>query len=290
MVLEQIRSYRLGPTGGPSLACDDGGVTLGGIALVSVVQGDDGERRCDVRSPDRLGRILSLAYGAQPESVVERLHRGLRRVAAALEKGDLATAAIEAVMLRLPDVDAAGLAKLAGIADLEKGGTASQDEPRVPAGQRDGGQWTTGGGGGGSPAAARPPAGKQPVAGRTASPDHRQAPASAEAGADTGDVSADSGEVTAVSPVRQSRKQNANGFYPNSAGGGVFYIPSVSAGQQIRPTEVQRLPGWLGPRRRHQAEGREGERLRGRRKCDGPGAFQRHDWPGARRQHLRLPG
>jgi hypothetical protein len=35
--------------------------------------------------------------------------------------------------------------------------------------------------------------------------------------------------------------ENANGFYPDSKGGGVLYIPSISAGQSIQPTEVHVL-------------------------------------------------
>jgi len=44
---------------------------------------------------------------------------------------------------RLPDPKPSALAKLAEVAELEKGGTAWENEPRIPAGQSDGGQWTT---------------------------------------------------------------------------------------------------------------------------------------------------
>jgi hypothetical protein len=231
MFLEQVRSYRLGPRGGPSLACDEDGVALGSVTLVSVTLDAGGNRRCDVRRPDQITRLLNLAYGPHPEAVAERLQRGLRRVATALEEGDLAGAGIEAVMLRLPDVDAEGLSKLAAFADLEKGGTSWQDEPRVPAGQPEGGQWTAGGEAAGSPSGRRPSrAGSSGGAGRGTTPP--PSPSQAEAGA---------GETIAVSPVRESRKQNANGFYANSAGGGVFYIPSVSAGHPVKPTEIHAL-------------------------------------------------
>jgi hypothetical protein len=72
---------------------------------------------------------------------------GLRRVASALEAEDLVLAGIEAVMLALPELDADAMAKLARFADLEKGGDDWCNEPRLPAGQPGGGQWTTGGGG-----------------------------------------------------------------------------------------------------------------------------------------------
>jgi hypothetical protein len=64
---------------------------------------------------------------------------------ASLEAGDLVLASLEAVMTGFPDLGRAGFGRLAGVADLEKAGTAWQDEPRIPAGQSNGGQWTTGG-------------------------------------------------------------------------------------------------------------------------------------------------
>ena len=117
-----------------------------------------GRRRCEVRPRQGLGRILSAAYGPQPEDVILRLHRGLGRAAKAIEAGDLCLAGIETVLLGLPDPSPQALAKLAEVAELEKGGTAWQDEPRVPAGQPDGGQWTTAAGAGGAPAVRAKPA------------------------------------------------------------------------------------------------------------------------------------
>jgi hypothetical protein len=109
-----------------------------------------GRRRCEVRPRQGLGQILSAAYGPQLEDVILRLHRGLSRAAKAIEAGNLCLAGIETVLLSLPDLTSSALAKLAEIAELEKGGTAWQNEPRVPAGQPDGGEWTTAGGAGGA--------------------------------------------------------------------------------------------------------------------------------------------
>jgi hypothetical protein len=102
-----------------------------------------------------LGRILSAAYGPQPQDVILRIHCGLSRAAKAIEAGDLCLAGIETVLLGLPDPSPQALAKLA---ELEKGGTAWQDEPRVPAGRPDGGQWTTVEGAGGAPTVPAKPA------------------------------------------------------------------------------------------------------------------------------------
>jgi hypothetical protein len=141
--------YRLAPRGGGGLACDKAGVALGAVELVRVGADAAGRRRSEVRPPQGLGWILSAAYGPRPEHVVHRLHRGLSRAAAAIEAGDLCLAGVETVLLSLPDLSPQALAKLAEVAELEKGGTAWQDEPRVPAGQPDGGQWTTADGAGG---------------------------------------------------------------------------------------------------------------------------------------------
>ncbi|MGD0640386.1 MAG: hypothetical protein ABSC22_06530 [Roseiarcus sp.] len=158
MNLPLTRMYRLAPRGAGGLACDKAGVALGAADLVRVGADATGRRRCEVRPRQGLGRILGAAYGPQPEDVVLRLHRGLRRAASAIEAGDLCLAGIETVLLALPDPTPLALAKLAEVAELEKGGTAWENEPRVPAGQSDGGQWTTAGGAGGAPAVGAEPA------------------------------------------------------------------------------------------------------------------------------------
>jgi hypothetical protein len=148
--------YRLAPRGGAGLACDAAGVALGATDLARVHL-EGARRRCEVRPPGEIGRVLKAAYGPQPDAVVQRLHRGLNRTAKWLEAGDLCHAGVEAVMLGFPDLTPTAMAKLAELADLEKRGAAWEDEPRVPAGQAGGGQWTTGGGGGGGAAASAKP-------------------------------------------------------------------------------------------------------------------------------------
>src|SRR5580704_15409511 len=48
-------------------------------------------------------------------------------------------------------------------------------------------------------------------------------------------------EVVVQPPHRLSMKPNANGFLLDGAGGGVFYIPSATEGEPVRPTEVHSL-------------------------------------------------
>ncbi len=52
---------------------------------------------------------------------------------------------MEALMIGFPDFGPPAMAKLAKLAGVEKAGTAWQVQPRLPAGQHGGGQWTTGG-------------------------------------------------------------------------------------------------------------------------------------------------
>jgi hypothetical protein len=158
MNLPLTQIYRLAQRGGGGLACDKAGVALGAADLVRVGADAMGRRRYEVRPRQGLGRILSTAYGPQPEDAVFRLHRGLRRAASAIEAGDLCLAGIETVLLALPDLTPPALAKLAEVAELEKRGTAWEYQPRVPPGQSDGGQWTTEGGAGGARALDAKPA------------------------------------------------------------------------------------------------------------------------------------
>jgi hypothetical protein len=170
--------YRLARRGGAGLACDAAGVALGAADLARVHREAGGRRRCEVRPPSDIGRVLKAAYGPQPDAVVQRLHRGLIRTAKQLEAGDLCQAGVEAVMLGFPDLTPTAMAKLAEIADLEKRGAPWEDEPRVPAGQAGGGRWTTGGGAPTAAASAKPVLTAAPAveADRPAAPSRPKAP------------------------------------------------------------------------------------------------------------------
>jgi hypothetical protein len=158
MNLPMSQMYRLTPRGRGGLACDKAGVALGAADLVRVSAEAEGRRRCEVRSRSGLGRVLSAAYGPQPEQMIVRVHRGLNRAALAFEAGDFCLAGIETVLLGLPDPTPSALAKLAEVAELEKWGAGWESQPRVPAGQTDGGQWTTEDGVGGEAALDAKPA------------------------------------------------------------------------------------------------------------------------------------
>src|SRR5471030_2453478 len=97
------RPYRLVPRGSPGLSCDVDGVGLGAVSLVRAWS-SGGRRLYEVRPPEEIGEILSLAYGSQSPEVVQRCHRGLKRAATQLGADNLALASLEAVMMGFPDL------------------------------------------------------------------------------------------------------------------------------------------------------------------------------------------
>lgn len=140
------RNYRLVQRGGPGPSCDEDGIALGPISLLRRL-GGVGDVYWGVSPLDELREILEAAYGPQPTNIVERCHRGLGRAAHHLERGDAASAALEAVTLGLPGLTPNAMAELANVAVLRKWGDSWQNQPRVPTGQPGGGQWTSEGGG-----------------------------------------------------------------------------------------------------------------------------------------------
>jgi hypothetical protein len=126
--------YRLTPRGQAGLACDCAGVALGPVPLIAARQG-----RYRLRPAEELIEAFALAYGPPSPETFARWHAGLSRVAKALDEGKDALAAISAVQLGFPTIAPERMAKLAG-SHLAK--AYDPDEPRVPAGNPDGGQWT----------------------------------------------------------------------------------------------------------------------------------------------------
>jgi len=153
------RKHRIVGRGEAGVSCDEDGIALGAVHLVRASRTVGNARYCEVRSQAEIDQILRAAYGPQPAGVASRIHRGLCRAARWIEAGDLGRAGVETVGLGLPDIGLASMAKLAEIADLEKGGDAWRNEPRVPAGQGGGGQWTADGAG--SPMADAKPVGNE---------------------------------------------------------------------------------------------------------------------------------
>jgi hypothetical protein len=115
--------YRLGKHEGQGLYCSKDGLTYGGLPLVAkAAQG-----RFETCVPD----------GFFKQALADRAG-GLRAVANALNKSDYALAAIAAVHLRLPMLDADQAQRIAKW-------DFNAAQPRVPKGNPAGGQWTNGG-------------------------------------------------------------------------------------------------------------------------------------------------
>jgi hypothetical protein len=127
------RTFRLSNKAGDfGLACQlDTGLSLAGVQLL--------RRTPSGFSPRPLADLGPLMKGAYAEAAdPERLVRGLGVVADALNRGDIGRAMIAALHMRLPDLDAAGAARIAEADEVLA--KYSPDEPRDERGR-----WTTGG-------------------------------------------------------------------------------------------------------------------------------------------------
>jgi hypothetical protein len=102
------------------LACDRGGVFLGGYALVSAAKDAPGRKGYEPRRLDDINAALSAAYG----STVDFSSRmpGLRLAARYLSEGKWALAQIAALQLRVPDLpDDAAVKRLRKVEALQRG-------------------------------------------------------------------------------------------------------------------------------------------------------------------------
>jgi hypothetical protein len=156
MSFSPIQNFRLVARGKKGVACDGAGVALGAAELLRVELDSAGRRSCEIVPPEVLRPLLEAAYGSQELDRTLYIHRGLSRAARALEAGDLCLAGIETVLLRLTEVSDAAFKKIADMAALAKWGAGWQNQPRAPAGQPDGGQWTASDGEGEAPAGPSP--------------------------------------------------------------------------------------------------------------------------------------
>jgi hypothetical protein len=150
MTVPIFRTYSLAPRGDPGLTCDDAGLALGPVVLARKVRHVSGARRYKLLSLDGMVDALRLAYGSISDAVTERRCRGIVRVSQLLESGEDALARIYAVLIGFPEIPQDGMTKLAAVASLRKYNPDWEDEPRIPAGNPDSGQWTTDGEGGSS--------------------------------------------------------------------------------------------------------------------------------------------
>ena len=137
-----ITRYGLASRSGENrgLVCDQDGAMLGPAPLAFHVRGTGGGRVFQAVSAERLGEILKAAYGPDFDLALDERASQLQAIARALTENRMADALIGAVHLRLPELSEAAVQRLAALAKY------SPDQPRVPKGNPDGGQWTREGG------------------------------------------------------------------------------------------------------------------------------------------------
>jgi hypothetical protein len=121
------------------LTCDHRGLDLAGIPLLSRAGG-----RFRPRPRHHLTRLLTKAYRTSIDT--GSVTKGLQAVADALNDGEIARAMIAAVQLKLPPLDWHGAVRILRTENALAKYDFNPDEPRLPAGQPGGGEWTTGGG------------------------------------------------------------------------------------------------------------------------------------------------
>lgn len=146
----QVREFKLGGSKGDGLHpyLNDEGVFHG--RAVPLLE-KDGLGRWQPRPQTVLEVLFDLGYGVRLD-VGRRMTR-LASVARAMNRGDRCLAAISLVHMELPALPGQARARLMAHADeLLK---FNPSEPRVPAGSRDGGEWTSDGGA--EPAVTEPP-------------------------------------------------------------------------------------------------------------------------------------
>jgi Mannosyl-glycoprotein endo-beta-N-acetylglucosaminidase len=156
MSLPFVREFKLAGSSGDGRHpyVDKNGVFIGqGTPLLE----RDVRGQWKPRAEAAIEGLLSRGYGA-----VFKLgwrYRQLHRVAEALNEGDLALASISLLHVQLaplPSDERDATARAGG--PLAKENVDWQDEPRVPAGSPDGGEWTSGSGGSGSSSLLQPAA------------------------------------------------------------------------------------------------------------------------------------
>ena len=139
------------------ISCDDDGVFLAGdVPLVIRLSGAHGPPIYEARPAQDISRLLKSAYG--PGIEFSAHIEGLNCIARYLTDGKWALAKIATVQLRLPvvsddlalarllTVEAELIAKCSRCAANKTRKRDVSDEPRIPAGQTGGGEWTTGDG------------------------------------------------------------------------------------------------------------------------------------------------
>lgn len=135
-IMRRLYPRGMGDTG---IAVDTAGAMLGPdcVLVHRTAQGC----RCIGRDEAAVLQHFLYADAVEPDWLFEEC----RRIAKALDNGEIALAQIYGLRIPIDGLDSGSLARLGAAAPLIKA-NFNPDEPRVPAGQPGGGEWTTDGG------------------------------------------------------------------------------------------------------------------------------------------------
>lgn len=122
--------HKLVPRGGPGLSCDEAGIALGPVELVTTVNSGESTPLYRSISPDNVEDVLTAAYGNQNTLYQEWFHSRLNAIAEAMSAGRHVFARIAAVQLALPEISAHNLGLLEKISHLTKFNPRWLQEPR----------------------------------------------------------------------------------------------------------------------------------------------------------------
>jgi predicted chitinase len=223
MALPFLRKYGLasaeGGDGRQAYVNADGAFIGVGVPLLA----RDADGRFRPRDGVVLEALLAKGYGA-PVELGWRVAR-LRRVAEALNKGDLALAGISLLHLDLPPLPSDEHARSMAEADDLLAKTYNADQPRAPKGDANGGQWvsqgdldTPAGGAGAAPAKAAGPAPQAAAA-------HHQT-GTPHAGAD---VDNGAGPAKAAAPAARVTADQLRAIMPHAGASADAYVDALNA-------------------------------------------------------------
>jgi hypothetical protein len=133
MLATMRRLHPRGPTS-RGIAVDADGAMLGPDCVL--VRRTPGGYRC--LPPDAARRFQDTVFDSPREP--DWLHQQCRRIAQALDLGELALAQIYGLHIPVGELDDAGVRKLAAVRLIKAG--FDPDEPRIPQGEPGAGQWT----------------------------------------------------------------------------------------------------------------------------------------------------
>jgi hypothetical protein len=121
---------RLVPRGQAGLCCDDQGVALGPVPLISAIHSHDGKVHYKTAATELVDNAFAMAYGPQFEARRDQIYSRLMAIAEAMTAGRHTFARIAAVQLGLPAFATEAFSGLATDTQVDKYNPRWDAEPR----------------------------------------------------------------------------------------------------------------------------------------------------------------